>query len=899
MAVCTATLLARPCAAQDRVPFSPHALLADYEQCYFGDYSRLYDFDPFEARAGERVTAEELAQLRAQWQAERDRVAKRVDRIESDPAARQLYRIEHRVMVHPFFKEIDYELIGEDEVFPFFVERPRKTNPRYHDRLKRKFHPWLNALEQVFVREFASPLQLAHEGTVRCYPIAILSDKGSYQNFSRAVPSQSLRWARAHFDARQELSVTYEDPFVREEHAEALRAILHEAVHALQKGHYSGPGVMPRPVWFNEGLADYLAVQDGSTPAVLGEHKIDAEQVALLAEVMHSKAVGYVAGMADLVAIEGPGYTNVFRYAQARLGGRPADTKVFIESALAVFYAQASVAVHFLRHGLQGKYRAGFGEYVRAVQRGAHGVAAFTEALGGVALADLDREFVAYVRAQYTAARPDQELPSAPTLRSVGPLRDPDDPAADGGEVTEATAGDAADDTLDVVPPDLDAFQLKDHEWEAELALALAEAGRGAFQPAATRLRRLAPPDGEAKARVQRALRRLQTVYQLRSEILSKGQFIRVETEARPVRGNVVRIEDGVIHLERGGRDYQVSLRDFDADDLVREAKRAKKPTPDWLPPYLLYLQDGDAAAAAARCDGDADSRALKDDLAAAGHYRTLATVAESLAQFSTGPLPEEAAAAMALVDEVSGLRRRHADLALVAEREQPLKQLQRALVARAFDPVDPRCLGVAADVERLDGDRVRLRWDFAGGGSEDFEAVEGYPRTVILAGEDPLSTSITAESGTLSILGTTCVRLRLPFAAPFQVRFQLRLGGETTFIAGVCDDGKGNFIGIDLFGNVLPRRGATVRNADDRPVLVAGDTYTVEYHHAGETFTTRIGRKDRGNLRGTTLPQQGMLFFWLHAPHLVEIDEMTIEATLDDASLAAAKRRWLEVNGG
>jgi hypothetical protein len=168
-----------------------------------------------------------------------------------------------------------------------------------------------------------------------------------------------------------------------------IHVILHEGVHAFLEAHVVRPGAV-LPIWLNEGLADYVAnsdIKDGRV--MLGSHSkrttyrnryvtwrgksIASADADELRKAMRS---GKAPTLATLVA---------------------AEPEQFYGESTELYYAEAWMFVHFLRHGRPEWADAAFPRLVLYLAEGFPAAEVFP-AVYGAAAADLAEEFVAYVK---------------------------------------------------------------------------------------------------------------------------------------------------------------------------------------------------------------------------------------------------------------------------------------------------------------------------------------------------------------------------------------------------------------------------------------------------------------------------------------------------------------------
>ena len=280
---------------------------------------------------------------------------------------------------HAFFSRITFTMV-ERPPFLFCVERPAVDDADYDLAVVNSYLPYLRELLDRFEADYRTPLKLRRRPEAGGYALAVLGSAGRYVDFRTAIGEPSLAMARAHYTPELRLAVTYQDTFARgNTKGEERHALLHEFVHALQHA-YSVDGSMPRPVWFNEGLADYRA-SCGNTRASLRQPPLQDHHVQALAFGYGNPAGRfYVAPIEDLVLATS--------YAQVvELANRRNKAEVPSKLLLSMFYAQSEMFVRFLHEGENNKHREGFLRYLKAAQAGESGRGAFMEAL---ALADAD-----------------------------------------------------------------------------------------------------------------------------------------------------------------------------------------------------------------------------------------------------------------------------------------------------------------------------------------------------------------------------------------------------------------------------------------------------------------------------------------------------------------------------
>ena len=303
--------------------------------------------------------------------------------------------------------------------------------------------------------EYAEPLGLKKRKGSDLYRIAILNSRGMYDEFARALEAGSLHSTLAHFDPVMQLAVTYEDPFRPDGRSgERRHSLLHEFVHALQYAYYNGYGLMPKPQWFCEGLAEYRSKATNVASSLRHPRfPVDDAWVGVWIAANDPR----VSSLKDLVSYDGPGYGAVVAAARKRIGGR-GDAE-YDHHALSAFYAQSTLLAFFLHDAEEKKWRKPFDDYMQRVMKGDSGWATFEAAFGdGAAVETAFKKWV---------------LEECGKHYEIGPAaRAAIDAASGGGSLPKAKFDHAK-------------LALGPEQWKIPLAAALAIARKGDYASAA------------------------------------------------------------------------------------------------------------------------------------------------------------------------------------------------------------------------------------------------------------------------------------------------------------------------------------------------------------------------------------------------------------------------------
>lgn len=173
--------------------------------------------------------------------------------------------------------------------------------------------------------------------------------------------------------------------------ADALSAMLHEAVHAYTDRHLLRPGYPP-PVWLAEGLAEYVASSQIRRGELIpgrtltrrfelnryagGAFRVKTREGWSLDQTKKAVREGTAPGLAELVT---------------------ADRMAFYGEDYALHYSLSWLFVHFLRHGRPGWAESEFPALVLYLVEGFPSAVAI-EAVYGLSPAAMDAEFTNYVK---------------------------------------------------------------------------------------------------------------------------------------------------------------------------------------------------------------------------------------------------------------------------------------------------------------------------------------------------------------------------------------------------------------------------------------------------------------------------------------------------------------------
>ncbi|MCP3917005.1 MAG: hypothetical protein GY711_15770 [bacterium] len=337
--------LAPIAAAQDTVPVKSDNL-PGYEEAEWSEHGDLYDFTEFQrAFAKKRVTPRRLEELEELWRKEQARVKAFADALaKKDPKALFLRR--QMRLLRNSFREVSKAWITEHDPLFLAVQKPDGADADYSEKIAAQYGPPAKRLLEIFRKEYVEPLKLELQHDHGAISLIVLVGRAGYMKYADKVDISELRWARAHYNPKDVVAVTYEPTADEPSSArERIHPVLHELVHALVDAHCVGRPVR-LPVWFNEGLAEYLAYYD-SDPSTLGKHAIDKEAVVNLAEIYLSdkKRKGYLLPLEAVATVSS--YSQIQEDVRATLAMAGMDPEKSTP-AIGIFYAQANLLMHYL-----------------------------------------------------------------------------------------------------------------------------------------------------------------------------------------------------------------------------------------------------------------------------------------------------------------------------------------------------------------------------------------------------------------------------------------------------------------------------------------------------------------------------------------------------------------------
>lgn len=762
-----------------------------------------------------------------------------------------------------FFREVSFEVDSRRAPFLFFLQSSLNHDEKNHNRIViNPIQPFLVELLSQFDAVYCQPQGIVMREDARQIAIAILASRGLYDDYARATNDPSLHTSLAHYNHELRLAVTYRAGLGSGDVREERQSLLHEVVHALQHA-YSSTGKMPKPMWFNEGLAEYRSAH-GVLPPTLREPPLIEDHLAWIDYGRHNaEGRKLMLPLADLVVAET--YAQVVAATQKHAG-----IVVPAQAALGMFYAQSEMVVRFLHEGSGGKYRDGFLRYFKAVEGGAGGLATFQSAFG---LADLtavqalDKECGEWMDAAFAGR---YGLPVAEQAKRVA--------------MPPPSTFDRA--LLTWRPEELGARILGAWRWCAT----------GHFERALT----LLPEKVEAapdQARLQREKERIQALIELRERVVGELQK-RGNVEIGGQRGKFV---------ARDGADVVVKVKDgevrvrLEPGVLLAQGKNMK-PNPfefgdSWKEILLRWLTGETLASLQGKLAGQYSRvQSLRSDLTVdlGPDQGSESLLLEELQQVS---LPENRADAEALLAKLLVGTQRGGPL--LQQRRAACEQLARALAERTFALDDAASLGVRGTITKLPDGRVQVAYDRVDAAPNcDFTVVPDapyhFPEDGRLSYEGP--TCIEPHGVAFGAIGNGFLRWAMPLTGAQEVEFDFQLPGENSVLVLLLCAAAGRELQVLGDGRLFLNdnsRGIRDRNGSPRFVRI-GEPVRLKVVHDGKKVAVFYNGTPSAQLPGVGACVDGELVLGVRSSDHVLIRKLTITGKLDPANPGPIRERFV-----
>src|SRR5258705_3226023 len=245
------------------------------------------------------------------------------------------------------------------------------------------------------------------------WAIAILASEGDYRNFWRIHSNFGPEVARACYDPKLGVSVGYEDPFKPAGSVlEKRYPILNAFVRGMIDGYSTSPEGRPGALWIEEGLASYLAYQEGLVPSCLDGRLVRPATRLTIVDMAQDKRRGPVLlhPIEDLVSLKSSEDVDTIVMRQAEAAALPPPPE---RDVLSAFYGQSALWMHFVHQGMNGSLREPFLKYLRWALSGEAALSVLLLAFDGKDLAAIDRAYLHWLAGEARAARPEATIDTA------------------------------------------------------------------------------------------------------------------------------------------------------------------------------------------------------------------------------------------------------------------------------------------------------------------------------------------------------------------------------------------------------------------------------------------------------------------------------------------------------
>lgn len=904
--VLVALLLVAPLGAQTKLEFDPARDLEGFEQASFSEFQKLYPLQRFVELAGKEIEPAELAELRADWTRERERVAVEIERIRNDPKERFVFDLQRSLENKTFYSKLEYTIDRSVDGFVFLVQRPYSANPARTAEVVRFFGPSLREIASTFQQRIATPLALERRPDPQLWPVFVLASEPDYVEFAKWDRPAAQIGGRAAFDSRAQMIVTWLGEVPPESAAAPVRRpVLLALANALEQVHYKGTGERPSSLLVYSGVAGYLADFSAPSPDTPSKRALDSDTLGRIVGACgrkHERDV-WLHPVEDLIEVRDT--TDVLNLARNRaenLGVPMPNERVLLAS----FRDQAVSWVHFFLDGAGGRYREPFSRFLAAAMEAPVGLVDFRMQLLEVEFAQLNRDFYAHLFKEHERVFPDTKL-DWDVLKTL---------FADRGPPASASPAPAAPSpaVIELLPSTFTMAELAigPNELDVRHARALVQVRSGDLEGGLASLRALTaevplPPLDE---RVARDTHRTAELMRLRDAYLehlrASGGTLATHFQGRAIVAPVVRVEGGFVHLGQNPLGIsKIPLSSIPPYDLAKHAadERERGGTEPWTRfyPYVLagehkwekLLTDKSPASLELR----ADAREWYPTALRTGE---VALLLDELAQM---PQPRTPTAARATAEPIRAIAASYGDLPVVQRRLQRLRQLATTIALATYDDKDPSDLVHGSFLSMGDG-RVHIVYEFEQlTEAQDFRKDVGFLPEFRASLEptkyDEAASSWVVQGGEFTGSGAACYRHVLGFSVPMTVRYDVRFSrppGRSThspsFLVGICDDRAGSHAMCANFGDLIvndPGNRYTQRCTNEVAKIKYGKVYALEIQNDGTNASTWLDGKKLCEVPSKGR-KSGELFLWFHTDLRVAVQRLEILCKIDPAALEARR---------
>ncbi len=903
-------LSALPALAQGKHVFHPERDLPGFEASDLSEYADLYQLDPYKSQDGKEVGDEELAALRQSWKAEKERVARRIVVLDSDPRERWVWQLGKRLARSSGFAKLGCRILRPAAGVVLVLQPPEKEDPAHEKRVSDFYVPALERLEANFVELVAKPAGLERRKDQPLTAFAVLATRGDYENLLPLVRDPGDDAGRTAYDYQLQLALTAEDPDDPGAAPAARRAsLLYQAAKELQQAYLGTNGNRPGSIWLYQGLAFLLATHDGPDPGASAKRPLRPELleqlVALLSQTGGERDV-LLLPVDELAGLRSAkDYADLVEERARRLQSETPPAQAVARA----FVAQCDLWAHFLVDGAQGAYRKAYTEFQKAAFRGKGDAEDLRQAFVAFDPRLLSRNFLSWACEQYEQLHPGQNVDRAP-IENVFPAL----PGAK--NASEHAAAPSAPGALSLVPANFAPAMLAPDpdDAEANSAHALLAVRDGDLEGGLQELRALAgrPLEAPWSERIPHDIARVEELLKLRDGFLSylqqSGAVLVLKYKGHDLPAVVESLESGRVRLRSNEMGVPwVPLSDIDPLLVARSATKPEMQgaAQPWARAFACIL-GGDARWERLLKDGEAGARELRADAAEyQGRMRT-ATVARALFELSKLPLPRAAKESDACLERVSALLVAGAGSPLLVRRLDALRQLALACLAARSAEAGLGSL-LHGKWTPLADERGKLVYEFDDPAeAQDWIKLPGYRKSerdsMGNIGIDEKASSFNIANGAWQGSGSAAYRLAIGFSGPVTLRYSFRYlqiktkYNQPYFAWLLCDDGQESAYRSPPSGEIYVEDHAhfDVRGMQlpDRPSFDWKKDWSVEFSYDGKGLASKLQDKSRASLPAAELAS-GAITLVVHSQLVIVFQRIEVEGRIDPAALERLRSAW------
>jgi len=786
---------------------------------------------------------------------------------------------------HALFSRLTLDEIPCHGSVRLLVQAPKRADPEHTASVTELYGPWIEAAAGAIANEYGIPNRLESQ-TKEPLDIVILGSIPSYKNAQRYVPHPTDDYEKAVFVEPPGIVTTRWDRSLKRAPAHELRIpTLRLATRELLKAYQAVE--TPLEPWLLAGIPAFI-VNHGpkATPTDLAHPAPWAAALERLRALVDNeeRRKQFLIPLAELIDCPGPKEAAELGLKHARL----ADVKIgyhpYDLPGSEVFTEQAALWIHFFHQGRAGRYQETFRHYVAKALHASGGSEELMLTLGLKKLDQLETPFLAHMdmlMGGNIIALPEIELAPRAKIHHAGIL-----PERVG----------------------LDALRIA----------SLARAVNGDLEGAIMELEKasLESTDPSLRKGLLEEQARLMQAQDMRhkfvASLLESSRKLRLTRGEESVSLVLEDFSDDTLHFKPSRTNLeQLPIGQLVPGDVVRSmGNRAGEYGPGWVATYLSLLDQDerwdrkfDREAEGAAALQQAIEEGLTERIQAAhlhAHLHTLASTAAPTAPF-------EAEALLALCREATEMDRSGSLAAGLWNSAQPaLTEVAGSCWAFLFDSVGAEGL-VTVPIRPLEDGRIRLTYDF----NEPSEVDDFAPAGDYLLDRSQDFFRLESQTSTLAVAGGewrgrghAVFRHPLVLQPPLRVRYELVYGRarpgkglESTIFVGICDDGKGNYVGawdiFDLEAIDMPSRRIELDYEKGERPLKPAKPYSVELRHDGNHAELWVDGESKKKVAADARTS-GALILLVHSKVTVAIRRLEIEGKLDPEALGSARELWV-----